>query len=183
MRRPSRLRGAGPGEHKPLPFGDGGPDRQVRSRQERAAPGRRQTRHAPPGLLRRRGDGEPHREARDDPPSLERGRQDAGSGSLSWIWAKSAATISIPGFRTVAQVEENAGAMRFGAMSAEAMNAIDDALGRQTETSPKQAQPTQSGTACVQRSPCLRGANSRSLVSSPRTTSARRHEPTGPRRA
>jgi hypothetical protein len=27
------------------------------------------------------------------------------------IWAKSAATIPIPGFRTVAQVEENAGAM------------------------------------------------------------------------
>jgi aryl-alcohol dehydrogenase-like predicted oxidoreductase len=55
-------------------------------------------------------------------------------GALSWIWAKSAATIPIPGFRTEAQVEENAGAMRFGPLSAEAMSAIDDALGRRTET-------------------------------------------------
>ena len=55
-------------------------------------------------------------------------------GALSWIWAKSAATIPIPGLRTVAQVEENAGAMRFGSLSAQALSAIDDALGRQTET-------------------------------------------------
>ncbi len=55
-------------------------------------------------------------------------------GALSWIWAKSAATVPIPGFRTVPQVEENAGAMRFSPLSAQAMSAIDDALGRQTET-------------------------------------------------
>ena len=34
----------------------------------------------------------------------------------------------IPGFGTVAQVEENAGAMRFGALSAEAISATDDTL-------------------------------------------------------
>jgi aryl-alcohol dehydrogenase-like predicted oxidoreductase len=39
----------------------------------------------------------------------------------------------IPGFRKVAQVEENTGAMRFGPLSAEAMSAIDDASGRRTE--------------------------------------------------
>ena len=43
-------------------------------------------------------------------------------------------TVPIPGFRTVAQVEENAGAMLFGPLSAQAVSAIDDALGRQTET-------------------------------------------------
>ena len=55
-------------------------------------------------------------------------------GALSWIWAKSAATVPIPGFRSVERVEENVGAMRFGPLSAQAMSAIDDALGRRTET-------------------------------------------------
>jgi aryl-alcohol dehydrogenase-like predicted oxidoreductase len=35
-------------------------------------------------------------------------------GALGWLWARSETTIPIPGFRTVAQVEENAGALRLG---------------------------------------------------------------------
>jgi aryl-alcohol dehydrogenase-like predicted oxidoreductase len=35
-------------------------------------------------------------------------------GALGWIWARSQQTIPIPGFRTVAQVEENAGALDLG---------------------------------------------------------------------
>jgi aryl-alcohol dehydrogenase-like predicted oxidoreductase len=35
-------------------------------------------------------------------------------GALAWIWARSPATIPIPGCRTVAQVEENAGALALG---------------------------------------------------------------------
>jgi aryl-alcohol dehydrogenase-like predicted oxidoreductase len=66
--------------------------------------------------------------------ALTEGGRTLAQGALSWIWAKSTATIPIPGFRTVAQVEENTGAMRFGPLSAQAMSAIDDALGRQTET-------------------------------------------------
>jgi len=31
-------------------------------------------------------------------------------GALAWIWARSDRTIPIPGFKTVAQVEDNAGA-------------------------------------------------------------------------
>jgi aryl-alcohol dehydrogenase-like predicted oxidoreductase len=64
---------------------------------------------------------------------LTDGGRTLAQGALSWIWAKSAATIPIPGFRIVAQVEENAGAMRFGPLSVQAMGAIDDALGRRTE--------------------------------------------------
>jgi aryl-alcohol dehydrogenase-like predicted oxidoreductase len=45
-------------------------------------------------------------------------------GALAWIWGRSGRTIPIPGFRTVAQVEENAGALRFGPLSAEQMNEI-----------------------------------------------------------
>ncbi|MFG2497371.1 aldo/keto reductase [Streptomyces sp. NPDC048441] len=39
-------------------------------------------------------------------------------GALAWLWARSPATLPIPGFRTVAQAEENAGALRYGALSA-----------------------------------------------------------------
>jgi aryl-alcohol dehydrogenase-like predicted oxidoreductase len=51
-------------------------------------------------------------------------------GALAWIWARSPRTIPIPGFRTVAQVEENAGALEYGPLSAEALVEIDVILGR-----------------------------------------------------
>ncbi|MCX4535450.1 aldo/keto reductase [Streptomyces sp. NBC_00841] len=35
-------------------------------------------------------------------------------GALGWLWARSPHTVPIPGFRTVAQAEENAGAMAHG---------------------------------------------------------------------
>jgi aryl-alcohol dehydrogenase-like predicted oxidoreductase len=35
-------------------------------------------------------------------------------GALAWIWARSPVTIPIPGFKTVAQAEENAGALAHG---------------------------------------------------------------------
>ena len=38
-------------------------------------------------------------------------------GALGWLWARSPATIPIPGFKTMAQVEENAGAMVYGSLS------------------------------------------------------------------
>ena len=51
-------------------------------------------------------------------------------GSLAWIWAYSDVTIPIPGFKTTLQVEENAGAMRFGPLSEGAMGSIDRTLDR-----------------------------------------------------
>ena len=42
-------------------------------------------------------------------------------GAIGWIWAKSPMTIPIPGFKTVKQVEENAGAMGFGPLSKDQM--------------------------------------------------------------
>jgi len=118
----------------PLPFGDGAADRQVRPRRERATDDdvRRDTPHwdyfddgAMEGWTQKL---EAIREA-----LAEDGRPLA-QGAPSWIWAKSVVTVPIPGFRTVAQVEVNAGAMRFGSLSAQAMSAIDDALSRRTET-------------------------------------------------
>jgi aryl-alcohol dehydrogenase-like predicted oxidoreductase len=49
-------------------------------------------------------------------------------GALAWIWARSEQTIPIPGFKTVAQVEENAGAMRFGPLAPAQMQEIEGLL-------------------------------------------------------
>ncbi|HEY0450097.1 aldo/keto reductase [Actinophytocola sp.] len=40
-------------------------------------------------------------------------------GALGWLWARSERTIPIPGFRTVAQAEENAGALAHGPLTSE----------------------------------------------------------------
>jgi aryl-alcohol dehydrogenase-like predicted oxidoreductase len=45
-------------------------------------------------------------------------------GALAWIWAASPCTIPIPGFRTVAQVRDNAGAMQFGPLTPDQMAQI-----------------------------------------------------------
>lgn len=51
-------------------------------------------------------------------------------GALAWIWARSEKTIPIPGFKTVAQVEENAKAMELGPLTPEQMQEIDVILER-----------------------------------------------------
>lgn len=51
-------------------------------------------------------------------------------GALAWNWARSQKTLPIPGFRTVAQVQENAGAMQFGPLSTGQMQEINQLLGR-----------------------------------------------------
>ncbi|MGH3758896.1 aldo/keto reductase [Actinophytocola sp.] len=49
-------------------------------------------------------------------------------GALAWVWARSPRTIPIPGFRTVAQAEENAGALEHGPLRAEQLAEIAAAL-------------------------------------------------------
>jgi aryl-alcohol dehydrogenase-like predicted oxidoreductase len=51
-------------------------------------------------------------------------------GALAWIWGRSPATIPLPGFRTVAQVTENARAMEFGPLAPDQLAEIDLVLGR-----------------------------------------------------
>jgi aryl-alcohol dehydrogenase-like predicted oxidoreductase len=50
-------------------------------------------------------------------------------GALGWIWARSPMTLPIPGFKTVKQVEENAGALEYGPLKPSQMRAIDEILG------------------------------------------------------
>ena len=61
---------------------------------------------------------------------LTSGGRTLAQGALAWIWGRSEHTIPIPGFRTVAQVEENCAAMQFGPLSAEQMGEIDALLER-----------------------------------------------------
>jgi aryl-alcohol dehydrogenase-like predicted oxidoreductase len=51
-------------------------------------------------------------------------------GALAWLWARSPQTIPIPGFRSVKQVEENAGAMDFGPLTSAQMREIAELLDR-----------------------------------------------------
>ena len=55
-------------------------------------------------------------------------------GALSWIWARSDRTIPIPGFKTVAQVEDNAGALAYGPLTPEQMTEIETLLSRQADS-------------------------------------------------
>jgi aryl-alcohol dehydrogenase-like predicted oxidoreductase len=50
-------------------------------------------------------------------------------GALGWVWGRSPLTLPIPGFRTVAQVEENVGAAGYGPLPAERMERIRAILG------------------------------------------------------
>jgi aryl-alcohol dehydrogenase-like predicted oxidoreductase len=51
-------------------------------------------------------------------------------GALAWLWARSQKTIPIPGFRTVAQVEENCGAMQLGPLKQDQFKEIELILER-----------------------------------------------------
>jgi len=50
--------------------------------------------------------------------------------ALAWIWARSERTIPIPGFKTVAQVQENVKAMAFPPLTRAQVRQIDQVFGR-----------------------------------------------------
>ncbi|WP_326780150.1 aldo/keto reductase [Streptomyces longwoodensis] len=51
-------------------------------------------------------------------------------GALAWIWARSPHTVPIPGFRSVAQAEQNAGALEKGPLTAAQLADVDRVLER-----------------------------------------------------
>lgn len=55
-------------------------------------------------------------------------------GALGWLWARSSNNIPIPGFKTIAQVEENTAAMRFGPLTDDQMHQIDSILNTNTKS-------------------------------------------------
>ncbi len=61
---------------------------------------------------------------------LTSGGRTLAQGALAWLWARSPRTIPIPGFRSVAQVDENCRALEFGPLTAAQLREIDQLLGR-----------------------------------------------------
>jgi aryl-alcohol dehydrogenase-like predicted oxidoreductase len=61
---------------------------------------------------------------------LTSGGRTPAQGALAWLWARSPRTVPIPGFRSVAQAEQNAGAIEKGPLTAEQMAEVDHILGR-----------------------------------------------------
>ncbi|HEY8500238.1 MAG TPA: aldo/keto reductase [Clostridia bacterium] len=61
---------------------------------------------------------------------LTSGGRTLAQGAIAWIWGKSENTIPIPGFKTTAQVEENARAMEYGPLTREQIAEIDRLLNR-----------------------------------------------------
>ncbi|WP_407564491.1 aldo/keto reductase [Streptomyces sp. 184] len=59
---------------------------------------------------------------------LTSGGRTLAQGALAWIWARSPHTVPIPGFRTVAQAAQNAGALDAGPLTAEQLAEIDGLL-------------------------------------------------------
>jgi aryl-alcohol dehydrogenase-like predicted oxidoreductase len=56
---------------------------------------------------------------------LTSGGRTLAQGALAWIWAQSERAVPIPGFKTVAQVTENAKAMEFGPLSEQQVQEIE----------------------------------------------------------
>ena len=59
---------------------------------------------------------------------LTAGGRTLAQGAIGWLWAVSDATVPIPGCRTVAQVEDNAGALEHGPLSPGQMKEIEGLL-------------------------------------------------------
>ncbi|MBC9712461.1 aldo/keto reductase [Streptomyces sp. TRM66268-LWL] len=64
---------------------------------------------------------------------LTSGGRTLAQGALAWLWARSPRTIPIPGFRTVAQVEQNAGALAHGPLTPGQLVEVERILARGTK--------------------------------------------------
>ncbi|PZG16861.1 aldo/keto reductase [Nonomuraea aridisoli] len=61
---------------------------------------------------------------------LTSGGRTLAQGALAWLLARSERTVPIPGIRTVAQAEQNAGALQHGPLDEAQLRQIDELLGR-----------------------------------------------------
>jgi aryl-alcohol dehydrogenase-like predicted oxidoreductase len=61
---------------------------------------------------------------------LTSGGRTLAQGALAWLWAFDPRTIPIPGCRTVAQVEQNAGALAHGPLSPSELAEVERLMGR-----------------------------------------------------
>ena len=59
---------------------------------------------------------------------LTRDGRTLAQAALGWVWARSPQTVPIPGFKTVKQIEDNVGALRYGPLNAGQMAEIEKLL-------------------------------------------------------
>ncbi|MGL4237672.1 aldo/keto reductase [Tabrizicola sp.] len=69
---------------------------------------------------------------------LQSGDRSLAQGALGWLWARSGATLPIPGFRTVAQVADLTGALHKGALPEAVMAEIETVIQRPPEGPPRE---------------------------------------------
>lgn len=69
---------------------------------------------------------------------LQSGGRSLAQGAIGWLWARSDRTLPIPGFRTVEQVDDLAGALEKGALSASFMAEIEAVILREPEGPPRE---------------------------------------------
>jgi aryl-alcohol dehydrogenase-like predicted oxidoreductase len=66
------------------------------------------------------------------------GGRSPAQGALGWLWARTPRVVPLPGFRTVAQVEDLCGALAAGPLDAAVMAAIEQAIARPPEGPPRE---------------------------------------------
>lgn len=69
---------------------------------------------------------------------LQTGGRTLAQGAIGWLWARSDRTLPIPGFRTVEQVTDLAGALEHGPLPADVMTAIEAVILREPEGPPRE---------------------------------------------
>lgn len=69
---------------------------------------------------------------------LQTGGRTLAQGAIGWLWARAPAALPIPGFRTVAQVEDLAGALAKGPLPASVMTEIEAVIARAPEGPPRE---------------------------------------------
>ncbi len=68
---------------------------------------------------------------------LQTNGRSLAQGALAWLWARSPNTLPIPGFRTVAQVNDLAGALSKGPLPQDVMQEIERVIVREPEGEPR----------------------------------------------
>ncbi len=68
---------------------------------------------------------------------LTTGGRTMAQGALAWLWAQDAGAVPLPGFRTVAQVEDHLAALEKGALDAGTFATIEQAIQRPAEGEPR----------------------------------------------
>ena len=69
---------------------------------------------------------------------LETGGRSPAQGALGWLWAKSKATLPIPGFRTLRHADDTIGALAHGPLPQAVMDEIEALIEREPEGPPRE---------------------------------------------